>query len=161
MEATAGSASYDQLSWKRGELEISTDPSRIDLSLVHEFLTDSYWAKGLPMDVLERAVRHSLCFGVYDGQRQIGFARAITDRATFAYIADVFITEPYRGRGVSRWLMECVKAHPSLQGLRRWALVTRDAHRLYQQFGFVQLGNPDRWMEIHDPDVYQKTVGQD
>lgn len=144
--------------WRHEGFEISTDPSRIDFPFVHRFLTNSYWAKGVPLELLRRAIRHSLCFGVYEGQRQIGFARAITDRATFAYVADVFLIEPYRGRGLSKWLMECMKAHPDLHGLRRWALVTRDAHGLYQKFGFTQLENPDRWMEIHDPNVYSSVL---
>lgn len=121
---------------------------------MHQFLTNSYWAKGVPLEVLQRAFRNSLCFGIYEGPRQIGFARAITDHATFAYVADVFVIEAYRGRGLSMWLMECMKAHPDLQGLRRWSLVTRDAHGLYQKFEFTPLENPDRWMEIHDPHAY-------
>jgi N-acetylglutamate synthase-like GNAT family acetyltransferase len=121
---------------------------------VHQFLTNSYWAKGIPLETLQRAIQHSLCFGIYQDPRQVGFARAVTDQATFAYIADVFVIEPYRGRGLSKWLMECIKGHPDLQGLRRWSLITRDAHQLYQQFGFTRLSHPEAWMEIHDPGVY-------
>lgn len=154
MEPALQGAHKNCCSWRRETFEISTDQSRIDLPLVHHFLTNSYWAKGVPLDLLQKAFQNSLCFGIYEGERQIGFARAITDRATFAYIADVFVIETYRGRGLSNWLMECMKAHPDLQGLRRWALVTRDAHGLYQKFGFTRLENPDRWMEIHDLKVY-------
>ncbi len=142
-------------SWKQKEFEISTDPARIDLALVHEFLTNSYWAKGVPLETVQRSIQHSLCFGIYQQMRQIGFARVITDYATFAYVADVFVNQPYRGRGLSKWLIECIRSHPQLQGLRRWLLATRDAHGLYRQFGFTPMANPDRWMEIHNPDVYR------
>lgn len=143
--------------WKQRGCEISTDPARIDLALVHQFLTDSYWARGVPLEVVRRSIQHSLCFGIYEGSRQVGFARAITDRATFAYLADVFVLEAHRGRGLSKWLMRCIKSHPDLQGLRRWSLITRDAHGLYQQFGFTALAAPDCWMEIHDPQIYFRT----
>ena len=156
MKAAADDARHDRCCWRRGEFEINTDPLRIDVPFVHEFLTTSYWAKGIPMDVLRRALEHSLCFGVYEGPRQVGFAREISDYATYAYIADVFVIEAYRGRGLAKWLMECIKAHPNLQGLRRWALITRDAHGLYQQFGFTPLSNPQDWMEIHDQNVYRQ-----
>ena len=141
--------------WKQRGFEITTDPARIDFALVHQFLTDSYWARGVPLEIVRRSVRHSLCFGIYEGSRQVGFARAITDRATFAYLADVFVLESHRGRGLSKWLMKCIKSHPDLQGLRRWSLITRDAQGLYRQFGFTALAAPDAWMEVHDPAVYQ------
>lgn len=134
-------------SWIQGDYEITTDPSRIDVAAVHGFLTDSYWAKGIPRETVENSIRNSLCFGVYHGKQQAGFARVITDRATYAYLADVFIMPEYRGRGFSNWLMECIVAHPDLQRLRRWTLATRDAHRLYEKFGFRPLAAPDRWME--------------
>jgi len=143
-------------SWRKGELEISTDPARVDTSAVHSFLTASYWAEGVPLAVVERSIRNSLCFGVYRGGEQAGFARVITDRATFAYLADVYVLPAFRGRGVAKWLMECILAHPDLQGLRRWSLITRDAHGLYQAFGFQPLRAPERWMEKHDPDVYAR-----
>lgn len=139
---------------RRGPYVVSTDPARIDLEVVHQYLTRSYWSAGIPRDVLESAVRHSLSFGLYEWDRQVGFCRVITDHATFAYLADVFVLESHRGRGLSKWLMECVKAHPALQGLRRWLLVTRDAHGLYRQFGFAPVANPPGWMEILDPEVY-------
>jgi GNAT superfamily N-acetyltransferase len=123
---------------------------------VHAFLTRSYWAQGVPREVVLRSVRHSLCFGAYDGGRQVAFARVITDRATFAYLADVFVVESHRGRGIARRLMSVIRAHPDLQGLRRWSLATRDAHGLYRQFGFTALASPGLWMELHDPDVYRR-----
>ncbi|HEY6306930.1 MAG TPA: GNAT family N-acetyltransferase [Candidatus Angelobacter sp.] len=141
----------------QGEFEISTDPSRIDVSAVHGFLTASYWAKGVPLETVHRSIRNSLCFGIYRGGAQAGFARVITDRATFAYLADVFVSEAFRGRGLAKWLMQCIFAHPELQNLRRWTLVTRDAHDLYRQFSFQELKSPERWMEKHHPEVYAKT----
>ncbi len=141
--------------WRQGEFEISTDPSRMDVAAVHGFLTASYWAKGIPLETVRRSIQNSLCFGIYRGSEQAGFARVITDRATFAYLADVFIIEAYRGCGLSKWLMECIMAHPDLQRLRRWMLATRDAHGLYRRFGFGDLKSPQRWMERHNPDVYR------
>jgi GNAT superfamily N-acetyltransferase len=123
---------------------------------MREFLAASYWSPGIPQDVLDRAIDGSLSFGLYEGERQIGFARAITDRATFAYVADVYVLEEYRGRGLALWLMETVLAHPELQGLRRWMLLTRDAHPLYRKVGFVDVARPERIMEIARPDVYRK-----
>ena len=135
-----------------GEYVVSTDPARLDLVAVHRYLAASYWSPGLPMDVLTRAVAHSLCFGLYHGTEQVGFARTITDRATFAYLCDVYVLEAHRGRGLGRWLMGVVVAHPALQGLRRFVLVTRDAHGLYTRFGFRPLGRPEGYMELHRPD---------
>ena len=144
------------LQWSRGEFEISTDPGRTDVAAVHGFLTHSYWAAGIPLETVRRSVQHSLCFGIYKPNQQVGFARVISDYATFAYLGDVFVLPDFRGQGLARWLMECIVAHPDLQGLRRWSLLTRDAHGLYAQFGFTQLKSPDRWMERHDPEVYTK-----
>lgn len=136
---------------------ISTDKRRLNQVYIHDYLSrSSYWAEGVPADIVARSIEGSLCFGVYDGGRQIGFARMITDKATFAYLADVFIDEAYRGNGLAKWLMECILSHPDLQGLRRILLATRDAHGLYAQFGFHPLARTDRWMEIHDPAVYQR-----
>ncbi len=135
---------------------VSTDRSLLDLDVIHDFLSNCYWSKGIPREVVVRAIEHSLCFGMYESGRQIGFARAISDFATFAYIADVFILESHRGQGLSKWLMECIRRHPQLQGLRRWALATRDAHGLYAQFGFTPLQNQALWMEIVDPAIYSK-----
>jgi len=142
-------------SWTLGEYEISTDPAKIDVGVVHWFLTNCYWARGIPEEVVRRSIENSICFGLYKNGKQVGFARVITDRATFAYVADVFILLQYRGHGHSPWLMECILAHPDLQGLRRWALVTADTHGLYEQFGFTLVKHPERWMEIHDTDVYK------
>ncbi|MBI2682302.1 MAG: GNAT family N-acetyltransferase [Acidobacteriales bacterium] len=142
--------------YTRGTDQISTDPSRFDLDLIHDYLTRSYWAEGVPRDVVARSIEHSLCFAVFVGVVQVGFARVITDHATYAYLADVFILEEHRGRGLSKWLMECIMGHPRLQGLRRWSLVTRDAHGLYRRFGFADLANPERFMEIVDREVYKR-----
>ena len=142
--------------WTKGEFEISTDPDRIDLPAVHEFLTNSYWARGIPPETVQHSIENSICFGIYKGDCQVGFARVVTDRATFAYLADVFVLPDYRGRGLSKWMMECILAHPDLQGLRRWMLATKDAHGLYCQFGFTTIKSSERWMEIHDPDVYAR-----
>jgi N-acetylglutamate synthase-like GNAT family acetyltransferase len=138
----------------KGEFTVSTDPRRVDLRAVHAFLTDCYWARGIPRDVVRRSVENSLCFGIYHGNELVGFARVISDRATFAYVADVFVLPQYRGRGLSKFLMQCIMEHPELQGLRRWSLATSDAHELYAQFGFKPIAKPEMWMEIHRPDVY-------
>src|SRR6185369_1193571 len=145
--------------WSKGDYEVSTDPARIDALMVHEVLTSSYWAKGIPLETVQESIENSISFGVYHGQQLVGFARVISDRATFAYLADVFILPSHRGRGLSRWLMECIVGHPDLQGLRRWMLATRDAHGLYAQFGFTAVKKPERWMELHHPDIYAKTGG--
>ena len=141
-----------------GEYQMSTDRQRIDIAAVHAFLTQSYWSPGIPRGVVERAIENSLCFGVYLGAQQVGFARVITDKATFAYLADVFIIESHRGKGLSKWLMEFVTAHEELQGLRRFLLATKDAHALYAKFGFEALGNPSRIMENLKSDVYRQAV---
>jgi GNAT superfamily N-acetyltransferase len=143
-------------SHRRGTVTISTDRSLLDVSAIYDFLTHSYWAKGIPRATVERSIQNSLCFGIYDAGRQVGFARVVSDFATYAYLADVFVVEECRGRGLSSWLMECIVAHPQLQGLRRWSLVTRDAHGLYAKYGFTPLGAPDGWMERHNRDVYAK-----
>jgi GNAT superfamily N-acetyltransferase len=141
---------------RRGEFLITTDPARLDLNVIHGFLTNCYWAKGIPRDVVARSIEHALCFGVYDGNRaQVAFARVISDFATIAYIGDVFVLETFRGRGVGKWLMECITSHPALQNLRRWILTTRDAHGLYSQVGFTPVKAPERFMEMHRPDAYE------
>lgn len=136
------------------DYRITSDPGEIDVAAAHRFLTGSYWAPGVPRAVLERAFANSLCFAVYFGDSQVGFARLVTDRATFAYLADVYVLPEHRGKGLSKRLLEAVKAHPDLQGLRRIMLATKDAHGLYVQFGFKPLAAPERFMEIHAPDVY-------
>ena len=145
--------------WRRDAFTISTDPARLDLDAIHAFLVDSYWARGIPRDVMERSIRNALPFGIYEGARLAGFARVVTDYATVAYVGDVFVLEPWRGRGLSRWLMECVLAHPELQGFRRWILLTRDAHGLYARAGFTPLASPERWMERWTPDAYAPAAG--
>ena len=142
--------------WSKGDYEISTDSARINAALVHEFLTNSYWAKGIPAETVKKSIENSIPFGIYFGQQQVGFARIISDLATFAYLADVFIVPDYRGRGLSRWLMECIVSHPDLQGLRRWMLATKDAHGFYAKFGFIPLESLESWMEMHRSDVYAK-----
>jgi GNAT superfamily N-acetyltransferase len=137
------------------QYEISTDRSRLDITLIFDFLRSSYWAQGISRTVVERSIEHSLCFGAFHGGRQAGFARVITDYATVAYVADVFVVPEHRGRGVSKVLMRSIIAHPDLQGFRRILLATRDAHGLYAQFGFEPLAHPDHFMTIHNPDVYR------
>ena len=125
--------------WKQGDYTISTDRARIDLKTVHGFLTESYWAAGVPFEIVKRSIENSLAFGLYKGDRQVGFARVITDYATFAYLADVFILEEFRSRGLGHWLVRTITSHPELQGLRRWMLATRDAHGVYETVGFTGL----------------------
>lgn len=139
----------------RGDCVVSTDPVRLDPDAIHRYLSRSYWAKEIPLEVVRRSLEGSLCFGLYHDSRQIGFARVITDRATFAYLGDVYVLEEHRGRGLGKWLMDAVFAHPALTGLRRFVLVTRDAHALYERYGFSPLRNPAGYMEIHRPDIYQ------
>ena len=135
--------------------EISTDRSRLDVALIHDFLRSSYWAQGIPRAVVERSIQHSLCFGAFLGGRQVGFARVISDFASIAYVADVFVVPEHRGRGISKLLMRAIIEHPDLQGLRRILLATRDAHGLYAQFGFEPLTHPEHFMTLHKPDVYR------
>jgi N-acetylglutamate synthase-like GNAT family acetyltransferase len=138
------------------DYEISTDAGRLDVAVIHKFLTeDSYWSRGIPRSTVDRAIENSLCFGVYHGAAQVGFARVVTDRSTFALLADVFILEAHRGKGLSKELMRLVVEHEDLQGLRRFLLLTSDAHGLYSQFGFKEIGSPARFMEVLRPDVYQ------
>jgi GNAT superfamily N-acetyltransferase len=149
---------------------ISSEPAWLDLELIHRFLSEhSYWARGIPRDVVSRSIANSLCFGVFalgkgvlnPPRLQVGFARVITDRATFAYLADVFVLPEHRGQGLSKRLMEAVLAHPDLQGLRRWMLATADAHELYRRYGFTALSQPDPLMQRHNPDVYKINAADD
>jgi GNAT superfamily N-acetyltransferase len=133
--------------YRREGFLVTTDPSRFDRAAIHAFLSCSYWAEGIPREIVDRSIEGSLGFGLFEGARQIGFARVVTDRATFAYLADVYVLESHRGRGLGRWLVSCVTAHPDLQGLRRWNLVTRDAHDVYRPAGFEPLRAPERYME--------------
>ncbi len=137
------------------EFTISTDKARLQIDAIQKFLSDeSYWAKERTIEQTRTAIENSICFGVYYGERQIGFARVVSDHATFAYLGDVFIIDEFRGQGLSKWLMETIVSHPDLQGLRRWILATRDAHGLYEKFGFHALTFPDRWMERPAPNAY-------
>ena len=142
-----------------GRFLISTDRSKLDVEVIHRFLTRSYWAEGIPRETVERSIENSLCFGVYDNARQIGFARVISDFATYGYVADVLILEPYRERGLGKELMASIMAHPDLQGLRRWSLGTRDAQGLYAQFGFKPVVNTRARtvMEIVDSEIYSRS----
>ena len=140
--------------WRRGELTISTDRRRLNVDAIHAYLVSSYWAAGMPRSDLERAIANSLTFGMFDGETQIGFARAITDLATYAYLSDVFIVESHRGLGLSKWLMECIMEHPDLQRLRRFALFTRDAQGLYERYGFGPARGSSTYMERWTPDIY-------
>lgn len=139
----------------RDPFEISTDSSRLDVAAIHQALTASYWAEGIPLDTVRRSLAGSLCFGLYANAVQIGLARLVTDRATFAYLCDVYVLESYRGQGLGKWLIETVMAHPDLQGLRRFMLVTRDAHGLYRPMGFEAVSAPERYMEIVRPGIYR------
>lgn len=137
------------------QFEISTDKERLEIENIHKFLSEeSYWAKNRTLDQTKTAIQNSLCFGVYLNQRQVAFARVVTDFATFAYIGDVFVLDEFRGRGLGKRLMETIISHPDLQGLRRWLLATRDAHGLYEHFEFSPLKFPERWMERTSPDAY-------
>ncbi|MFZ0198852.1 MAG: GNAT family N-acetyltransferase [Candidatus Sulfotelmatobacter sp.] len=144
------------MEYRRGEFLISTSRERLNLNMVHGFLTNCYWAKGITREIVARSIEHSLCFGIYDRSSvQVGFARVVSDFATVAYLGDVFVLESHRGRGLSKWLMECIAQYPALQNLRRWILLTRDAHGLYSQFGFTPVKAPERYMELHRPKVYE------
>ena len=139
------------LETKKDDYTISTDPARLDMDAICDFLTRAYWALGRPRERTERAFANSLVFGLYADDRQIGLARVVSDYAVFAYLCDVFIHEEYRAQGLGKWLMETVMSHPDLQGLRRWTLATNDAHELYRQFGWDDLKSPEKWMEILRP----------
>jgi GNAT superfamily N-acetyltransferase len=148
-------AARDAEEWHRQSYVISTDPDRLDHSVIYGYLRESYWASGIPRETVDASIRNSLPFGLYDSSGQIGFARVITDFATFAYIGDVFVLPSHRGRGLGVWLMEVIRAHPRLQGLRRWLLSTRDAHELYRKTGFTE-AEPGRFMQVLDKDVYKR-----
>ena len=142
--------------WQRDEYTISTDPKRLDISVIHDFIANqSYWAQGRAVETVQRALDNSLNFGIYKTNQQVGFGRVVTDYATFAWIADVFVLTEHRGHGLSKWLVEVMLAHPQLQGFRRWVLATKDAHSLYARFGFIELHRPERWMERPDPNMQE------
>ena len=140
------------MKWRKGEYEINTDRKKLDIGMIHQFLDQrSYWATGRSRKTIERSIRNSVNFGIYKGSKQVGFGRVITDFATFAWVADVFVLEEERGKSLSKWLLEVMLAHPKLQKFRRWVLATKDAHELYRRFGFTELKKPERWMERRDP----------
>jgi N-acetylglutamate synthase-like GNAT family acetyltransferase len=142
--------------WHKNDYTISTDKTALSPEYIHQYLSEqSYWAKGIPLHTVKKSIEGSICFGVYKGAKMVGFARVITDNATFGYLADVFIDEACRGQGLSKWLMEVILAHPDLQGLRRFMLATRDAHGLYRQFDFKELTNPEYMLAIVNQDVYK------
>jgi GNAT superfamily N-acetyltransferase len=142
---------------RRGDFLISTDEARLDFNVIHDFLSNSsYWAKGRSLETVRRSIENSLSFGLYENERQVGFARVVTDYATFAWVADVFVLDEFRGQGLGTWLMEVMLSHPQLQGFRRWTLATKDAHEIYRKFGFSELKRPERWMERHDPRTQEK-----
>ena len=144
------------MQWQREKYLITTDADKVDIDVIHQYLSEqSYWAKGIPREIVAWSVQHSICFSVLHEGALIGFARVTSDHATVAYVGDVFVLPAHRGRGLSTWLMECVIAHPDLRGLRRWMLATADAHGLYARFGFAAMKAPERWMEKHDLDVYK------
>ena len=143
--------------WEKQSFRISTDKSLLQIPKIHRFLSEeAYWCLGIPMEIVEKSVRTSLCFGLYDGRNQVGYARIITDSATFAWLCDIYVEKSHRGQGLSKWLMECVMVHPDLKNLRRLCLATKDAHELYKQFGFEVTKTPGNWMEIKDNDLYKK-----
>ena len=142
--------------WRRGEYTISTDKTRLDLAIIHDFISNhSYWGRGRKIKTVQRSLDHSLNFGIFKKDQQVGFARVVTDFATFAWIADVFILEEHRGQGLAKWLMKSILSHPELQGFRRWVLATKDAHELYLKFGFQELRRPERWLERPDPQMLE------
>ena len=140
----------------RGAFRLTTDAASMDLDAIHAYLTRSYWSEGISKELVSRAMAGSLCFGLFDGGRQVGFARVVTDRATYAYLCDVYVLEEYQGRGLGTWMTRELMTHSDLQGLRRWALVTRDAHGLYEKVGFAAPANPAGLMEIARPGMYLK-----
>ena len=144
------------MAWTRDNFSVTCDPAKLDRAVITQFLSSSYWASGIPPDTVTKSVANSLCFGLFDQDRQIGFARVISDYATVAYLGDVFVLPGYRGLGLDKWLIGCIVSHQELQGLRRWILATRDAHRLYATFGFTPLKRPEIFMEVHDPNVYRR-----
>ena len=147
-----------KMEWEKNNFTVSTDKTKLNLSVIHNYLKTSYWAQDIPESVIKTSIENSLVFGLYDGETQIGFAKIITDKATFAYLADVFVINKYQGKGLGKWLVECVMSHDDLQGLRRILLATRDAHTLYEKYGFKPLLQPERFMQVWKPDVYKTKI---
>ena len=138
---------------------ISTEKARLDINAIHHFLsTQAYWCANIPFDKVKNSIENSLNFGLYTGETQIGFARVITDFSAIAYLGDVYVLPAFRGRGLSKWLIQIIMEYPELQGLRRWILSTKDAHELYKQFGWSPVAYPERWMEVYNGEVYQKVI---
>lgn len=147
----------ENIAVEKDQFLISTDKRKLDIDSIHEFLsTKAYWSLNIPKETVRKSIENSLCFGLYDGEKQVGFARVISDFATIAYLGDVYVLEQYRGHGLSKWLMETVMSHPQLQGLRRWILLTGDAHGLYRKFGWTDIADPSLWMELHNRNVYSR-----
>jgi GNAT superfamily N-acetyltransferase len=144
------------MEWNKDDYRITTDKEKIDVDYTHQLLAKTYWAEGISKSIVEKSIQGSICFAVFHQQQQIGFARVISDEATFAYLADVFIDPAYRGKGLSRWMMEVIMAYPTLQGLRRFLLATRDAHGLYEKFGFEPITSTMPWMQVHKPTIYKE-----
>lgn len=151
---------FQQVLAQRGEYLISTDPKRLDLKVIHAYLSQSYWAPGIPLTTVQKSIEGSMAFGIYHQSQQVGFARVLTDHATFAYLADVFILPEHQGKGLGKWLMKNMLSHPKLQGLRRWSLGTLDAHGLYAQFGFTPMQQPERFMELTYPNIYKDSSAE-
>jgi|SRR5271154_4479202 len=152
------------MNWYKEKFIISDEKNKLHAEYIHNYLSNkSYWAENIPLETVKKSIEGSICFGMYEkeNEKQIGFARVVTDKATFAYLADVFIDEDYRGKGLSKWLMEVIMSYHELQGLRRWMLGTRDAHSLYEKFGFEALENPKRVMHIYNAGVYKKQTDDD
>ena len=143
-----------KIEFNNGEYRVTADPNQIDVQWVHAFLAESYWAKNVPLEVVKISIKNSLAFGLFKGDEPAGFGRAVTDRATFAYLADIFVDEAHRGRGLGKWLIQCIFDHPDLYNLRRWMLITEDAHGLYENFGFKVISTPGKFMEIKNHGVY-------
>lgn len=144
------------MNWTKENFTISTDKTRLDVEYIHNFLKTSYWAENVPIEIIRKSIDGAICFGLFDGEQQVGFARVITDKATFAYLADVFVDEKVRGHKLGVWLIDVIMAHEDLQHLRRFMLATRDAHGLYEKFGFTKLNLPERWMQKANPNIYKK-----
>lgn len=142
----------------KGDFTISTDKSKLDLTVIHDYLAnESYWSKNIPKERIRKSIANALCFGIYYKDKQIGYAKVVSDFSTMAYLGDVFVLEDYRGQGLSKWLMETIMSHPELTGLRRWILLTSDAHELYKKFGWQPIASPEKWMEIHRPDIFRES----
>ncbi|WP_177735659.1 GNAT family N-acetyltransferase [Flavobacterium inviolabile] len=142
----------------KGDFTISTDKSKLDLTVIHDYLAnESYWSKNIPKERIRKSIANALCFGIYYKDKQIGYAKVVSDFSTMAYLGDVFVLEDYRRQGLSKWLMETIMSHPELIGLRRWILLTSDAHELYKKFGWQPIASPEKWIEIHRPDIFRES----